>query len=76
MMKLLKRAEYFVACEQSPDSFKHFALNFPIYTHFTSPIRRYADLLVHRMLTYILAGQKPQDHYKELDLIHATRTAN
>lgn len=34
----------------------HFALNFPLYTHFTSPIRRYPDLLVHRLITGILQG--------------------
>ncbi len=35
----------------------HFALNFPLYTHFTSPIRRYPDLLVHRLITGILQGE-------------------
>lgn len=34
----------------SPATWRHFALNIPYYTHFTSPIRRYADVLVHRLL--------------------------
>lgn len=31
--------------------FRHYALNVPLYTHFTSPIRRFADILVHRLLS-------------------------
>jgi len=47
----------------APDNLGHFGLGFDTYTHFTSPIRRYSDLMVHRLLKAILANDIDQAGY-------------
>ncbi len=51
----------------SPREIGHYALNSDYYCHFTSPIRRYPDLVIHRMVGDVLDGKRPRDDFADLE---------
>ncbi|TEA22211.1 Virulence protein SSD1 [Colletotrichum sidae] len=55
VLKSMQRAKYFIAGKTVKQLWPHYALNLPLYTHFTSPTRRYADIIVHRQLEAALS---------------------
>ena len=60
MLRSMRKATY------EPKNEGHFGLGAEAYLHFTSPIRRYPDLMVHRTLTALLTGELKGDYRQEL----------
>lgn len=66
MLRSISRAQYAPVDPKHPEKTRHFGLSRQDYAHFTSPIRRYPDLLAHRAIRHVLAhttepqGKKPK----------------
>jgi exosome complex exonuclease DIS3/RRP44 len=58
-------AQYFCSGEVSKDQWHHYGLATQVYTHFTSPIRRYADVVVHRLLAASLGIEQLPSEYTD-----------
>jgi len=55
LVKTLQRAKYYIGNQLAEEQRQHYALNLPIYCHFTTPPRRYSDIVVHRQLEAALS---------------------
>ena len=69
MLRSLSQADY------RPDCLGHFGLNYEAYTHFTSPIRRYADLINHRAVRSVIRSRRASEHVQRVgasSLVKAT----
>ena len=71
VVKSMPRAKYFIGGKLAKLLWPHYALNLPVYTHFTNPTRRYADIVVHRQLEAVLSEGKVE--YSE-DLENLVKT--
>merc|ERR1719343_93695 len=67
--RCMNQAVYFCTGEVQPALYFHYGLAMDLYTHFTSPIRRYADVLVHRLLMAALGIAPVPEHLQSKPVI-------
>ncbi|KAL3995653.1 RNB domain family protein [Acanthocheilonema viteae] len=72
--RCMTQAVYFCSGSLPIEQYVHFGLAAPIYTHFTSPIRRYADIMVHRLLSASICADSTFPEMLKGDLV--TKIAN
>lgn len=76
LLKSMQHAKYFIAGKTAKLLWPHYALNLPLYTHFTSPTRRYADILVHRQLEAALSEGKIEYNEDVENLVKTVESCN
>lgn len=72
LMKSMQRGRYFIAGKTAKQLWPNYSLNLPLYTHFVSPTRRYADIMVHRQLEAVLAADGKADIPDDLESLVKT----
>jgi len=68
--RCMSPAQYFCSGEFKPTEWHHYGLAAPVYTHFTSPIRRYADVCVHRLLAAAIGVAPLPVHLSSKSYLH------
>mmetsp|Transcript_2987 Transcript_2987/g.4505 ORF Transcript_2987/g.4505 Transcript_2987/m.4505 type:complete len:260 (+) Transcript_2987:2438-3217(+) len=68
--RCMSPAQYFCSGEYKPTEWHHYGLAAPVYTHFTSPIRRYADVCVHRLLAAAIGVSPLPVHLSSKSYLH------
>ncbi|KAK0727893.1 hypothetical protein B0T26DRAFT_148503 [Lasiosphaeria miniovina] len=76
LLKSMQRAKYYIAGKTVQHLWPHYALNLPLYTHFTSPTRRYADVIVHRQLESVLSDGKIEYNEDLENLVKTVESCN
>ena len=68
--RCMSPAQYFCSGEYTAQEWHHYGLAAPVYTHFTSPIRRYADVCVHRLLAAAIGVAPLPQHLSSRSYLH------
>ncbi|KAI1079332.1 RNB-domain-containing protein [Whalleya microplaca] len=76
LLKTMHHAKYYIAGKTNKLLWPHYALNLPLYTHFTGPTRRYADIMVHRQLEAVLSEGKIEYNEDIENLVKTIESCN